>query len=164
MQAGIASIRQGLGLLQTMGAMLVYPSCLLCLLEAQLLGGLSAEGLSTAQEGLRIAETTTARRDIPEMLRLQGEFLLLQGEEKAARACLERALAMAQEYGATLHGLRAALSLARLLLRVGEPGEARSLLEDACGRFTEGAGLTDYQAAQGLLAQLAAPHEPHPTA
>jgi predicted ATPase len=142
--------------------MLVYPTCLLCLLEAQLLGGLGAEGLATAEEGLRLAETTTASRDIPEMLRLRGEFLLLLGEEKAGQASLERALAMARAYGATLHGLRAALSLARLLLRGGRSEEAHSLLEEACGTFTEGSSLADYQAAMALLARIVSPHEPQP--
>jgi class 3 adenylate cyclase/tetratricopeptide (TPR) repeat protein len=161
--AGIASIRQGLGLLQAMGAMLVYPTCLLCLLEVQLLGGLGAEGLATVEEGLRMTETTTASRDLPEMLRLRGEFLLLQGEQEAARASMERALKLARDAGATLHALRAALSLARLLVRVGEGEEARTLLEEARARFSEGSGLSDDQAAEALLAQLATPQEPQPT-
>jgi len=161
---GIASIRQGLDLLQAMGAMLVYPTCLLCLLEVQLLGGLGAEGLAMVEEGLRMTETTTASRDLPEMLRLRGEFLLLQGEEEAARASMERALTLAQGEGATLHGLRAALSLARLLVRVGEGEKARTLIEEARARFAEGSGLSDDQAAEALLAQLATPSEPQPTA
>ncbi|HYI03077.1 protein kinase domain-containing protein [Hyalangium sp.] len=163
-QAGIASIRQGLGLLQAMGAMLVYPTCLLCLLEAQLLGGLGVEGLATVEEGLRMTETSTASRDLPEMLRLRGEFLLLQGEGAAARASLERALALAKDSGATLHELRAALSLARLMVRVGETEKAGVLLEEACGRFTEGSSLSDYESAQALLSQLRSQHEPQPTA
>ena len=163
-QAGIATIRQGLGLLQAMGAMLVYPTCLLCLLEAQLLGGLGAEGLATVEEGLRMTETTMASRDLPEMLRLRGEFLLLQGEEAAAQASMERALTLARDTGGTLHALRAALSLARLLVRVGKPEQARPLLQEARALLAEGSGLSDDQSAETLLGQLGTPQEPHPTA
>lgn len=161
---GIATIRQGLGLLQAMGAMLVYPTCLLCLLEAQLLGGLGAEGLATVEEGLRMTETATASRDLPEMLRLRGEFLLLQGEGAAARASMERALQLSRDTGSTLHELRAALSLSRLLVRAGEAEKARTLLEQARARFAEGTGLSDDQSAEALLGQLATPQEPRPSA
>ena len=153
-EAGIASLQQGLGMLRAMGAMLIYPSCLLCLAKACLCGGQVPEGLAAAREGLKLLETNLGRYALPELLHLQGELLLRQGEEEAARASLRQAVATARHLGPPLHELRAATGLARYLQRTGQPREARSLLGAACGRFTEGFDLNDYQAARELLAGL----------
>ena len=59
--------------------------------------GRYAEGLAAAKEGLEMLETLLPLRARPDLLRLQGEFLLRQGETEAARASLEQALAEARE-------------------------------------------------------------------
>jgi predicted negative regulator of RcsB-dependent stress response len=120
-QAGIATIQQGLGLIQAMGALLIYPTCLVCLLKAQLLAGQSTEGLAAAKQGLTMLDTLLDQRSRGELLRLQGEFLLQQGETEAARASLEQALAEARSSGAKLHEQRAAVSLAQLLPQEATP-------------------------------------------
>jgi tetratricopeptide (TPR) repeat protein len=120
-QAGIATIQQGLGLIQAMGALLIYPTCLVCLLKAQLLAGQSTEGLAAAKQGLTMLDTLLDQRSRGELLRLQGEFLLQQGETEAARASLEQALAEARGSGAKLHEQRAAVSLAQLLPQEATP-------------------------------------------
>jgi tetratricopeptide (TPR) repeat protein len=122
-QAGIATAQQGLGLIQAMGAMLIYPTCLVCLLEAQLLAGQTAEGLAAAKQGLEMLDTLVAQRARGELLRLQGEFLLQQGQTEAARQSLEQALAEARGSGAKLHELRAAAKLAELSGREAAPEE-----------------------------------------
>ncbi|PTL78755.1 protein kinase [Vitiosangium sp. GDMCC 1.1324] len=160
--AGIATIRQGLGLLRAMGAMVVYPTCLGCLLKAQLLAGQLAEGLAAVEEGLGLLETLMARRSRTELLRLRGEFLLRQGETEAARASLEQARQEAHDSGATLHELRAVSSLARLMRQSGETQEARVLLSEVCDRFTEGLDLRDHKAARELLAELSSEPEHSP--
>jgi predicted ATPase len=62
---------------------------------------------------------------------------------------------MAREQGALFWELRVALSLARLLRGQGRSAEAMGILQPVYGRFTEGFGTADLQAAKGLLQQLA---------
>jgi serine/threonine protein kinase/predicted ATPase len=150
---GVATLQQGLGLIQAIGALLIYPTCLVCLLKTYLLSGQSEEGLAATQEGLKMLETHLARRARSDLLRLQGEFLLQRGELDAARTSLERALAEARDSGATLHELRAALSLALLLRRAGNGHEAHQLLAEVLDRCTADIDLRDYKAAREFLAE-----------
>jgi tetratricopeptide (TPR) repeat protein len=121
---GIATVQQGLGLILAMGALLIYPTCLVCLLEAQLIAGQIDEGLANVKRGLEMLDTLLAERARGELLRLQGEFLLQRGETEAARQSLEQALAAARSSGAKLHEQRASASLAELARRETLPGEA----------------------------------------
>jgi serine/threonine protein kinase/tetratricopeptide (TPR) repeat protein len=120
---GIATVQQGLGLILAMGALLIYPTCLVCLLEAQLLAGQIDEGLANVKRGLEMLDTLLAERARGELMRLQGEFLLQRGESEAARQSLEQALAAARSSGAKLHEQRAAASLAALARREAPPRE-----------------------------------------
>jgi serine/threonine protein kinase/predicted ATPase len=153
-QVGIARIQEGLNLIRSIGAMLTYPYYVRCLAEAYLLSGQLAEGLAAVDSGLELTETNLDRCAIPELRRLQGELLLLQGDEEGAQAAFRQALAVDRDFGATLHGLRAALSLARLMRRADEPRAAHSLLAEACGRFTEGFDLEAYQSARRMMAEF----------
>ncbi|HSP99306.1 MAG TPA: hypothetical protein VL049_18960 [Candidatus Dormibacteraeota bacterium] len=69
-----------------------------------------------------------------------------------AMACLEKALEIARQQGARGLELRAALGLSPCWHRSRRRNDARRLLADVHGRFTEGAGTADLQAAQALLA------------
>jgi hypothetical protein len=51
--------------------------------------------------------------------------------------------------------LRAATSLARLWQRQGKKAEARQMLAEIYGWFTEGFGTADLREAKALLAELA---------
>jgi len=72
----------------------------------------------------------------------------------AAEACFLRALDVAREQEAKTLELRAASSLARLWQRGGRAGDARRLLANATGWFTEGVETSDLRAAHQLLQQL----------
>lgn len=161
-KAGIAIIQQGLGLLRAMGTMMVYPTCLGCLLKAQLRAGQLAEGMATVEEGLRLLEKLMSRRALTELLRLRGELQLRRGELEAARASLEQAREEAHASGALLHELRATLVLARLLSQSGETHQARVLLSEILDRFTGDPDLRDSKAARELLAGLSSEPEPPP--
>ncbi len=68
----------------------------------------------------------------PELLRIQGELLLLQGNPgaaAAAQAAFMAALALARKQQAHAWALRASNSLARLWVADGRRGDARHLLE-----------------------------------
>ena len=72
-----------------------------------------------------------------------------------AETWLQQALAMARRQQARSLELRAAMSLARLWLHQGKRTEARELLAEVYGWFTEGFDTADLQEAQVLLAELA---------
>ncbi|HEX8434320.1 protein kinase domain-containing protein [Archangium sp.] len=151
---GIATVQQGLGLIRAIGTLIIYPAFLSCLLRAQLLGGKTAEGLAAVREGLEMLETNLSRRARLDLLQLQGELLLQQGDLEAARASLEEAVTEARDSGAKFQGLRAASLLARLLRQSGEAHAAHALLSEFRDRFTEDFNLPHYQSAQALLAEL----------
>ena len=69
----------------------------------------------------------------------------------AAEACFHQALAVAHQQQARALELRAALSLARLWQQQGKRAEARQLLAEVYGWFTEGFDTADLQDAKALL-------------
>jgi predicted ATPase/serine/threonine protein kinase len=160
-EKGIPIIQQGLALIQAMGAFVMYPTCLVCLIKAYLVSGRIDEGAAAVEEGLKVLEPLLARRAHPDLLWLQGEFQLRKGEPEAARASFEQALTLARRSGAALHALRSAASLARLLSQSGEEQKARELLSEVLGGVSADASLRDYRTAQELLAGLSG-HVPAP--
>ena len=94
---------------------------------------------------------------IPELLRVKGEILRLQGGSAAAAAAedyFRQALDWACRQGALSWELRAAMSLSRLWRDQGRSPEARPLLEPVYERFTEGFETADLLAAQRLLNEM----------
>ena len=89
--------------------------------------------------------------------RIKGELLLAQSRNHhaAAHACFQQALAVARRQQAKSWELRAAISLSRLWQCRGKRVEARQLLGEAYGWFTEGFGTVDLQEAGAVLAALA---------
>ena len=68
---------------------------------------------------------------------------------------MRRALDVARRQEANSLELRAAMSLSRLWQRQGKCAEARQLLADIYGWFTEGFDTADLQEAKALLKALA---------
>jgi predicted ATPase len=91
-----------------------------------------------------------------ELERLEADlaFLAAVPNERLAETCLHRAMITAQQQGAKLWELRAAVSLARLCRDQGRRDEARDLLAPIYGWFTEGFGTRDLKEAKALLDQL----------
>jgi predicted ATPase len=71
-----------------------------------------------------------------------------------AEACLQQAIEIARRQQAKSLELRAAMSLSRLWQQQGKPAQARQLLADVYGWFTEGFDTADLQDAKALLAEL----------
>ena len=92
---------------------------------------------------------------LPEFLRLKGELLLAVTPENAAEAgsWFQQALDVAQELGARMLELRAAISLCRLWRDQGKAEQGRRVLNDAYDRFTEGFTTADLMEAEDLLRQ-----------
>src|SRR6266851_1069944 len=92
-----------------------------------------------------------------EMHRLKGELLLRQDSSNAAEAqnCFERAIEIARKQSAKSLELRATMSLAQLLAKQGRRDEARAMLAEIYGWFTEGFETADLEEAKALLDDVA---------
>ncbi len=93
-----------------------------------------------------------------EMLRLKGEILLMGNKPDTTEAehCFRTALDVAKEQGAKWWELRATVSLARLLRDTRRRDEARAMLAEIYGWFTEGFDNPDLKDAKALLDELSA--------
>jgi len=124
------------------------------LAAAQECEGSVADALKTVEQALQANPDELVYR--PETLRLRGELRLKHGKIELAEAGFREAIALAQKIGAKAWELRAALSLARLLVKQGRRDEARSMLAEIYGWFTEGFDTADLEDAKSLLEQLGA--------
>ena len=123
------------------------------LAAAQEREGAIADALETVEQALQANPDELAYR--PETLRLRGELRLKQGQTELAEADFREAIALAQKMGAKAWELRATMSLARLLAKHGRRDEARAMLAEIYGWFTEGFDTADLKDAKALLDELA---------
>jgi predicted ATPase len=147
---GIAEMRRGLADYQATGAEFLRTDYLALLAEAYGRIGLVDEGLNVLAEALDAANGTGERRWQAELFRLKGELILTRDKDEA-EACLVRAIEVARSQRAKSLELRASKSLSRLWQRQGKREEARRLLEEIYGWFTEGFATADLQEAQALM-------------
>ena len=154
---GISLIHQGLAAHRATGAEVEKPYFLALMTEAYGKVGHPEEGLSVLIEALAVVENTGARYWEAELHRLKGELLLMQQKQKAseAEACFQQARDIARRQQAKSLELRAAMSLSRLWQQQGKRKEARQMLSDIYGWFTEGFDTVDLQEAKDLLEELA---------
>ena len=126
------------------------------LLEGLLKARRIDEGLKIVSAAEAFAQATGAKFFEPDYYRLEGDLLLMKGAEQAASAegCFRKAIEIAGEHGAKWFELRASLSLARLLNAQGKRDEARTMLAEIYGWFTEGFDTADLKDAKGLLDEL----------
>ena len=73
-------------------------------------------------------------------------------DEGAAVKCYLRAVAEARHTGALMLELRAAMSLAGMMIRRGDEAEARRTVAPIFSQFSEGFDSVDLRAAQAFLA------------
>jgi predicted ATPase len=108
-------------------------------------------------EALVAARSTGVRNYESELYRIKGQLLLTlrTGDERQAEACFQNASKVARDQSAKSLELRAAMSMSRLWHRQGKKTEARQLLAEIYGWFTEGFDTADLQAAKTLLEELA---------
>ena len=147
-------MREGLALARSAGGELIYLYLLSLYAEACVLHRKIAEGTRTLDELLAGMRKTDMRMLEPENHRLRGELLLLDGKSaREAEELFRTALRIAGAQGAKSWELRAASSLARLMLTQGRHDEARGLIEPVYNFFTEGLGTGDLLEAKALLQQ-----------
>jgi adenylate cyclase len=156
-QAGIEQIHQGLIAFHATGAEINQSYFLALLAEAHGTMGQPETGLTMLTEALALVDTTGERWYEPELYRLKGELLLAQFPDNhtEAEACFRQALSIARSQQAKSFELRAATSLAQLWQQQGKRDEARQVLGDVYGWFTEGFDTADLKDAKALLDELA---------
>ncbi|MBV8452995.1 MAG: hypothetical protein JOZ29_12075, partial [Deltaproteobacteria bacterium] len=114
------------------------------------------QGLRIIDETLSDIERTSEYLMKAELHRLKGELLLMQAGANAAEAerQFRNAIDIARHQQAKSWELRATTSLARLLAKQNRRGEARTMLAEIYGWFTEGFDTPDLIEAKSLLDEL----------
>jgi predicted ATPase len=151
---GIAQLQEGLVASRATGAGVLEPYSLCLLAEACMQANRLDDGLSALTEALAVADKNGGRMHEPEIHRLQGEILLRRKSADKARECFDRAIEVARQQSAKSFELRATISLARLLARQGKRDEARTMLAEIYGWFTEGFDTADLKDSKALLDDL----------
>jgi class 3 adenylate cyclase/tetratricopeptide (TPR) repeat protein len=120
--------------------------------------GRPEEGLAAVATALRETERGGERTAEPELYSVKGELLLMRDppEEAEVERCFRTAIDIARSQKARFFELRATTSLARLLQRQRKPDDARAMLAEIYGWFTEGFEFADLKDAKALLDELGA--------
>jgi predicted ATPase/class 3 adenylate cyclase len=157
---GLAQMRQGLAGYQATGAGILRPYYLALLAHVYGVMGDETEALRLLDEAEAAVQNSGECWWEAELYRLKGELTLRQREshtpesdrERAAKGYFDKALRVASSQGAKSLELRAAMSLSRLWKRHGKAEEARQVLSEVYGWFTEGFETADLREAQKLIA------------
>jgi class 3 adenylate cyclase/predicted ATPase len=154
---GIAQIHQGLVALRAKDLKVQRPYHLSLLAEAYGEVRQPKEGPTVVSEALATVDDTGERCWEAELHRRKGELLLIEQGQKVGEAeeCFRQALDTARRQQAKSLELRATMSLSRLWQQQGKQEEARQMLADIYGWFTEGFDTADLQEAKALLEELA---------
>jgi predicted ATPase len=114
------------------------------------------EALAVTTDAIPPGEAGPEALDLPELLRIQADILLLISDAHQSRAedCLVRSLDCARGQHALAWELRTATSLARLRARQGRHQEAHDSLLGVYRTFTEGFETRDLKVAGELLKEL----------
>jgi len=179
-EQGLEQIGQGLAAVRGGGTELNRPHFLALLAEAYGKVGQPEEGLKVLAEALATVNNTEVRFYEAELYRLKGELTLQlearglgletgspspqasrlkphvsSGAEQEAEACFHKAIEVARQQQAKSLELRAVMSLSWLWQQQGKRAEARQMLAEIYGWFTEGFDTKDLQEAKALLEELA---------
>ncbi|HLA09106.1 MAG TPA: AAA family ATPase [Pyrinomonadaceae bacterium] len=168
----IEQMREALAALRATGTELFRPHFLALLAEALGKVGQSEEGLRVLEEAVEVAHPIGEGCYLAELYRIKGELLLMQavdpGASRAATGgkaviepeppaiaqaedCFHQSIKIAQRQQAKSLELRTVMSLARLFQKQGRKEEARRMLEEIYGWFTEGFDTADLIEARGML-------------
>ena len=154
---GIEELCEGISIYQAIGAE-VPLTVLFCLLaDSYAKTQRTEEGLRTLDQAFAFVKKINERFYEAELWRLKGELLLqTNADSREAENCYQQAIEIARQQSAKSWELRAATSLARLWRRQGKTAEARQMLAEIYGWFTEGFDTADLKDAKALLEELSA--------
>jgi predicted ATPase len=155
-EEGIAQLCQGLEACQAIGSILNQIHLRILLAEAYGKTGKIEEGLTELDKARTLVEKNEGSFYDAELYRTMGELLLVQPtpDEKSAENEFRKAIDVAQRQQSKSLELRAAVSLSRLLQKQRKGEEARKLLSEVYGWFSEGFDTVDLIEAEELLQEL----------
>lgn len=162
---GIAQIHRSMDAYRATGAVSGHPMLLAVLAELQVGAGQVEEGLASLSEAQATVDRTGERRYDTALSLLKGKLLLGQtsrqqdgGDHREkiaeAEACFTGAIDVARQQKAKSLELQAVISLCRLWQQQGRRDDARELLAEVYGWFTEGFDTADLKTAKALLEEL----------
>jgi predicted ATPase len=164
---GIMTLRSGLAAESATGAEIGRPYFLALLGESLVATGHIDEGSAVIDSSMALINSTSERFAHSDVCRIKGDSLLAKrpestpGSEEATETArrnqaeaedfLRQAVESARIRQAKSIELRAVISLSRLLQNQGRKEEARQMLSEICGWFTEGGDTMDLKIARALL-------------
>jgi predicted ATPase len=154
-EEGIAGMRRGISAWHVTGGTPV-PWSLSLLASGLGRNGRPQEGLEVLEEGFTSVAKTGYQLGVPLLHHVKGELLLAQNPSDSVKAdlCFRTAIEIARRQSARSPELLATTSLARLLAKQGRRDEARTMLAEIYGWFTEGFDTADLKDAKALLDEL----------
>jgi predicted ATPase len=154
-------IREGLDAQLATRASLFRPWFLCFLAQACATAGRFEEGLAAVAEAITIVEKTGQRYNEAELHRLKGELILRgygveaePGVQTEAEECFRKAIEIARQQETRPFELRAVMSLSRLWEQQDKKKQARQMLAEIYGWFSEGFDTKDLIDAKALIEQL----------
>ena len=173
-EEGIVQIQQGLAAFRAMGTEMARTGFLPMLAAAYAKMGRVEEGLSVLAEALALVDKTGVRMGEAGLYVLKGGLTLQKFQvsgskfqvanpqsltpnpqaEAEVEVCFQKAIEIARRQSAKSLELRAVMSLSRLWQLRGKKDEARQLLAEIYGWFTEGFDTKDLQEAKAMMAEL----------
>jgi class 3 adenylate cyclase/predicted ATPase len=158
-EASIGQMRQSLAVYRAMGAELGRSYYLALLAEAYQYAGQPDEAMTAVAEALATADASEEHVYTAELYRLKGELTLQQfqfssSKFQEAEACFHKAIELARRQNAKSLELRTATSLGRLWRKQDKPKEARQMLAEVYGWFSEGFDTADLREAKLLLEEM----------
>jgi predicted ATPase/DNA-binding winged helix-turn-helix (wHTH) protein len=155
-EGGIARMRHHMSELKAAGSEYICDRGLVFIATALTRLKRFDDGLSTIDEAFEFVEKTGQRYYEAELHRVRGELMLAQGASNAPH--VEKSFRTAIEISRRQHAksweLRATTSLARLLAKQHKRDEARVMLAEIYGWFTEGFDTADLKDARAILDEL----------
>ncbi|MFN8062439.1 MAG: AAA family ATPase [Vicinamibacterales bacterium] len=155
--AAVGALARGLAEQSETGVQLKEPWFMATMAEALAANGETTKARALAVEAVANSARTGELMDQMQALTVAGDLWASTGEGDEAVACFEGAIALARRHKARSMELRASTRLARLQHDQGRSAEARALLGNAYGWFTEGLDTPDLREARALLDSFDAP-------
>ena len=155
-ETGIRQMSKNLANQQARRISLRFAHSAALLAEALRKSARTSEALNVVTEAIATSQRGGGRYYEAELHRIKGELLLGQSPRagEAGENCLVQAIEIASRQSAKSLELRASMSLSRLWQRHGKREEARKLLAEIYGWFTEGFDTADLKEAKALLDEL----------
>ena len=155
-EIGIAELKSAIGTLGAVGSLIRNTWRHAILAEMLSETGRHQAAEKTIGQAIELVETTGERWAESEVYRTAGEALLRNpdADTRIAEQRLNHAIEIARRQNTKWWELRATTSLARLLAKTNRRDQARIMLADICGWFTERFDSTDLTKAKALLEEL----------